>query len=381
MQSIKKANRSSCGLAFRTSLGDKRLRSVRQFVVVAASILMFLAAPCGAEPAVGLPATPWAVGDGLRTPRYAETVAWCEAAAAASGQIEFTTFGSSGQGRPLPLVIWDRHGRFTPGDRAGRAVVLLQACIHAGESSGKDAGMELLRDLVSGRHAERFGRSLDDVTFLFIPIFNADGHERFGPYGRINQNGPVEMGWRTNATNLNLNRDYLKADSPEVQAWLGLWRRWQPDFFIDAHSTDGADYQYALTYSLETQGSMDPGLTRWTLDYEEAMGEQLAADGWPMIRYVTFRQWHDPRSGLRSWVAGPRFSQGYTAIQNRPGLLIETHMLKDYPPRVRAAGTLIGRTLAWVDGRATELAALNLAADRHTASPARSREGRGARAL
>ncbi len=353
-----------CNLFNGTRLRRLMLRQVA--AVAVASVLV------GAPPAPGaeLPPTPWALSAGLDTPRYAETIAWCEAAAAASDQVRFTTFGTSGQGRDLPLVVWDAHGRFEPGARDDRAVVLLQACIHAGESCGKDAGMELLRDLVSGAFAERFGGALDRVTVLFIPVFNADGHERFGPWGRINQNGPREMGWRTNAANLNLNRDYLKADTPEMRAWLALWNRWSPDFFIDAHSTDGADYQYALTYALETQGNLDAGVTDLVKAYETAMQAQLAADGWPMIPYVQFHRWHDPLSGLGSWAATPRFSQGYAAVRNRPGLLIETHMLKDYPTRVKAAYALEGRTLAWVEAHAAELKRTVADADRRTAAPA-----------
>ncbi|MBE0565237.1 MAG: M14 family metallopeptidase [Krumholzibacteria bacterium] len=336
-------------------------------------VLVLIGLSCGfaaVARAGGLPPTPWAASGGLRTPRYAETVAWCEALAAVSDQVQLSSFGTSGQGRPLPLVVWDRQGRFTPGRRDGQAVVLLQACIHAGESCGKDAGMELLRDLVEGRFATDHGTALDSVTILFIPIFNADGHERFGPWGRINQNGPLEMGWRTNAANLNLNRDYVKADTPELRAWLGLWRTWRPDFFIDTHSTDGADYQYAVTYSLDPYLGGDPDLTAWIARYEGAMKDQLAADGWPLFPYVTFRRWHDPRSGLRTWAATPRYSQGYAAVRNRPGLLIEAHMLKDYPTRVEATGALVGRTLAWVDAHAGELTALNTAADARAASPA-----------
>lgn len=337
---------------------------------VVASCLCLLSAAATAPAQPLLPPTPWAESGGLATPRYAETVAWCEALAAASDQVQVGSFGTSGQGRPLPLVVWDRHGRFTPDRRQGQAVVLVQASIHAGETCGKDAGLELLRDLVGGRYAQAHGTALDGVTLLLLPILNADGHERFGPYGRINQNGPLQMGWRTTATNLNLNRDYVKADTPELQAWLALWHAWRPDFFIDTHSTDGADYQYAVTYSLDPYLGGDPDLTAWVARYEEAMQEQLAADGWPLFPYVTFRRWHDPRSGLRTWAATPRYSQGYAAVRNRPGLLIEAHMLKDYPTRVQATGALIGRTLAWVEAHAGELTALNAAADARAASPA-----------
>ena len=312
--------------------------------------------------------TPFETADGQRTPRYAETVAWCADLAASSPLLHMTEFGTSPRGRALPLVVADREGRFTPDLRSERSVVLVQACLHAGESCGKDAGMQLLRDLAADPALA--DELLDGVTLLFIPIFNVDGHERFSPWGRINQNGPQEMGWRVTAANLNLNRDFVKADTPEMQAWLALFNAWLPDFFIDIHSTDGADYQYALTYALETRGNMDPGLTDWTRRYETAMREQLSADGFPVFRYVSFRNWHDPRSGLRSGVAGPRFSQGYTALQNRPGLLVETHMLKDYATRVAAADAMVRRTLAWVSAGGAELRRLNAAADAYAASPA-----------
>src|SRR5690606_38881917 len=121
--------------------------------------------------------------------------------------------------------------------------------IHPGESEGKDATLMLLRDMVTrNMHKDLLEKS----SIIFIPIFNVDGHERSGPYNRINQNGPEEMGWRTNAQNLNLNRDFMKADTPELQHWLSMFNTWLPDFFMDIHTTDGADYQYALTYAVET---------------------------------------------------------------------------------------------------------------------------------
>jgi hypothetical protein len=314
--------------------------------------------------------TPFEKSDGRRTPTYEETMAWFADLAAGSPLIELTTFGTSPQGRSLPLVIADKEGRFDAAahrDREDRVVLLVEACIHAGESCGKDAGMLLLRDLAE--NSALAAELLDKVTFLFVPIFNVDGHERFGPYNRINQNGPEEMGWRVTGQNLNLNRDFLKADTPEMRDWLGMFNEWLPDFFIDIHSTDGADYQYAITYSLETRGNMDPGLTAWTAAYEEGMNEVMADDGYPMALYVAFRNWHDPRSGLRTWVAGPRFSQGYTALQNRPGLLIETHMLKDYPTRVESTLKLVTHTMRWLNTEAGRLHGLVVAADHATASP------------
>ncbi len=308
--------------------------------------------------------------DGTETPRYEESVGFARRLAAASPRLTYTTFGVSPQGRPLPLLIADRDGIATPEQAraAGRAVVWVQACIHAGEPDGKDAGFLLLRDLAVTR---RFEHLLDGVTLLFIPIFNVDGHERFGPFNRINQDGPREMGWRTTAAGLNLNRDHLKADTEEMRAWLRLFNAWLPDLLVDCHVTDGADYQYALTYGLETSGNLDAGLTAWTRDaFLAPLQQALAARDLEMAPYVMFRRWHDPRSGLTGGVASPRFMTGYAALQNRPALLLETHMLKDYRTRVAATRAVLEEVLRVVVHDAGRLRRLTAAADSVAADPA-----------
>lgn len=282
---------------------------------------------------------------GTKTPRYEETIDYCKKLADTSSMVYLSWFGTSPQGRPLPYMVVDKDGFIDPQTikSAGRIILMIEACIHPGESEGKDAGLMLIRDLIAHRTSHIAHRTsdithlLDHISILFIPIFNVDGHERFGPYNRINQNGPEEMGWRVTATNLNLNRDFLKADAPEMQAWLKFFNRWKPDFFIDIHTTDGADYQYVITYMMETLGNMDPGLTAWcdTL-FLPTWKQMLEEAGYPVFPYVEFRRWHDPKSGLVRDVAPPMLSQGYVALRNRPGLLIETHMLKPYKQRVEA---------------------------------------------
>ena len=305
---------------------------------------------------------------GTATPRYAETIAYCQRLADASPWVSFTRFGTSPQGRDLPLVIVDRNGNFTPAAvrKSGNVVLLVQACIHAGEVEGKDAGLMLIRDMAINQELSCL---LDHVTILFIPILNTDGHERFGPFNRINQNGPKEMGWRTTARNLNLNRDFMKADTAEMQAWLQLFTAWLPDFFVDIHSTDGADYQYPLTYGLELFGNLDPEVTAWTKAYLQKATERMADAGMPIAPYVAFKNWDDPRSGLEAAVSGPRFSTGYVALQNRPGLLIETHMLKDYATRVRAAYEMLRQTLLLLNETHGELQVAVTQADARCASP------------
>ena len=223
----------------------------------------------------------------VATPRYDETVMFCKKLDSASAMVHYSTFGYSPQGRALPLLIADKEGNFDPASvkRSGKPVILIQAGIHAGEIDGKDAGLVFFRDLiVYGKNVSL----LEKVTILFIPILNVDGHERFGPYNRINQNGPQEMGWRTTAQNLNLNRDYLKADSPEMIAWLKLWNAWLPDFFLDLHVTDGADYQYVSTYGMEIYGNMEQNLTQWSKNtFIPAFTKDMDKSGFPVFPYVS----------------------------------------------------------------------------------------------
>lgn len=306
----------------------------------------------------------------LATPRYAATMAFVDSLRQHSPLIHTGVFGQSPQQRDLIYAVIDKEGLDNPEaiHASGRLLLMVQAGIHPGESEGKDAMLLLLRDMLV--HREHL-HLLDKVSILFIPIFNVDGHERFGPYGRINQNGPEEMGWRTTAQNLNLNRDFLKADSPEMKAWLGLFNKWNPHFFIDTHTTDGADYQYHLTYGLETGGNMTEPLTQWQEEvYLPFVEQKMDKAGFLIFPYVSFRNWHDPRSGLVLGLAGPMYSQGYTALRNRPGLLVETHMLKPYQPRVESTYAIIVSTLELLNKQVDTLGRLIAEADRYVASKA-----------
>ncbi len=267
------------------------------------------------------------------TARYAETVAYSKRLAERSPLIEYQRFGKSGEGRDLPLLIASE-GSFTPAAarKDGKAVILIQACIHAGEPDGKDAGLALLRDIAITKSLPGL---LKQVVVLFIPIYNTDGHERSSPYNRVNQNGPAEMGWRTTTTYQNLNRDYMKADTPETRAWLSLWNEWQPDLFIDCHVTDGADYRCNITYQYEHHEGVAPGVLAWE---EDVIGGKVApateAAGNVISWYLEFIDNRDLTLGIKDFNGSPRFSTGYTPLRNRPGILIETHMLKDYRSRV-----------------------------------------------
>lgn len=299
----------------------------------------------------------------LSTPNYVVTIEYFQKLAKHSPYAKLITFGKSPQGRSLYCLIVSKDKAFTPASakKTGKPILMIQNGIHAGEIEGKDASMLLLREILVTKEKQNL---LDKIILLVIPVFNVDGHERISRYNRINQNGPKEMGWRTTAQNLNLNRDYTKADAPEMKSFLKLFNSWLPDFFIDTHTTDGRDFQYPVTYGIEKNGNVPPMTRRWIRnDYIPNMEKETEASGFKILPYVGFKD-NDLHKGLVDWVSDPRFSHGYAAIQNRPGLLIETHMLKPYKERVFATKAVITATMDVIADENRKLVELNKEADK-----------------
>jgi zinc carboxypeptidase len=262
------------------------------------------------------------------TGRSDEVLRLCAAFAATWPQaVRELEFGRSAQGRTMRALLVSR------GDPRALPVVMLQAGIHPGESDGKDAGFIALRELLSGSAAPQL---LERVAILFVPAFNVDGHERFGRWNRPNQNGPEETGWRTTAHNLNLNRDYTKADTPEMRALLGLIRTWDPLVCADLHVTDGADFQPDVSLQAEPIHQGDPQLYGAGCELRDRLIARLSSQGsMPLPFYPDLAVTDDPASGFLLTVYSPRFSTGYFPQRNRFTLLVETHSWKDYARRVR----------------------------------------------
>ncbi|HEX6088421.1 MAG TPA: M14 family metallopeptidase [Thermoanaerobaculia bacterium] len=319
----------------------------------------------GASRALMLPATdPWVtpseVSGLTTTPRYDETVAYLNRLVKASPQLKMVSLGKSAEGRDVWMVIASKERAFTPEAlrKTGKPLVFAQGGIHAGEIDGKDAGLMLLRDLtVRGTKREL----LDRVNLLFVPIFNVDGHERVSKYSRINQRGPEVSGWRTNARNLNLNRDYMKADAEEMQAMIRALVAWQPDLYIDLHVTDGADYQYDITYGWNGSAGHSPAIADW-LDrvFRRPVDAHLRAQGHipgPLI----FTD--DPLAAVGAGQADPRLSNGYGDARHLPSILVENHSLKPYDQRVLGTYVFLEQTLRTVGAEAASLRSA-VAADR-----------------
>jgi hypothetical protein len=310
--------------------------------------------------------TPAEISDYRTTPRYDETMAYVRrVAAAAPRQVKITTFGRTDEGRDLIAVIVSKDGVFDPAalHKANRPIMLIQNAIHAGEMDGKDSCLALLREMLITKTQAKL---LERAVVVILPIYNADGHERFGLYNRINQNGPEEMGWRTQARNLNLNRDYMKADAPETRALLKLFQAWLPDFFVDDHVTDGADYQYDTTYAIDYGPDVNPALAQWIREQLKPYIEKsVSATGHVIGEYVGVGE-ANPRNGLTVGQDTPRFSTGYMILQDRPGFLVEMHMLKDYKTRVTGNYELLRALLEVINRDADALVRMNREADAAT---------------
>jgi hypothetical protein len=280
--------------------------------------------------------------DFARTGRYAEVEKLCAAFAARwPARARCFEFGRTPENRPLLALAVSDDGVLDPATARTRQrpVVLFQGGIHAGEIDGKDAGFIALRDMLEGRTGHG---ALAQTTVLFVPVFNVDGHERFGAWNRPNQRGPEEMGWRATAQNLNLNRDYTKADAPEMRAMLALLNAWDPILYADLHVTDGAELREDLSVEVEPGDGWDRELGSTGHALRDEVLARLKRQGFHALPfYPEFVGADDPQSGLAVEVRSPRFSLSYWATRNRFGALVETHSWQPYARRVAATRATI----------------------------------------
>ncbi|WP_414712239.1 M14 family metallopeptidase, partial [Sphingomonas sp.] len=287
------------------------------------------------------------------TPRYAETRAWLEHLAAASPLVAVETFGRTGEGRELLMV---RASTGPGSDGAPKPVVLVQTGIHAGEIDGKDAGLMLLRDIALRGKAGL----LDRVDLVFVPIYNIDGHERASRWHFPALRGPAEKGWVGNARNINLNRDYAKADAPESRAMIALLRRLDPILYIDCHVSDGFDMQHDITFTYAGWGryAYHRATADWLMQrFGPHVTAALEGAGHVPTLYPSPIDTRNPAAGIRQAPEGPRYSTGYGDFIGVPTVLVENHMLKPYRQRVLGTYVLIEAALALAGEDAARIAA------------------------
>ncbi len=303
------------------------------------------------------------------TSSYDETIELLQRLDQASPAIELDSFGRSGEGRPLPLVVVSADRAFTPAAAAatGKPIVVIQSCIHAGEVDGKDASLMMLRDWAVGRRALP-----RQAIVLLAPIYNADGHERMSPYNRPNQDGPAAgMGVRATAAGIDLNRDHLRLASPEARAMIGLFNAWRPHLHIDNHVTDGVDHAWVLTWAVAQAPQLDAGLDAWVRGHLPPALAATARAGHPNGRYVELVDDLDPAKGHAFGPGSPRFGTDYYPLRNRPSILVEMHSHKPYRQRVEANRDFLLALLAEIESDPGSLIAATAAADRATAAAGR----------
>ncbi|CAM3840913.1 M14 family metallopeptidase [Rheinheimera salexigens] len=289
------------------------------------------------------------------SPDYAATFAYVQKLVASSDLLAIEQFGTSPQGRAM-FVVKASKQLANMAQNANRPLLLVQAGIHSGEIDGKDAGLMLLRDIVHGDK----GALLDNVDMLFVPIFSVDGHQRRSAHSRMNQRGPAIQGWRATAQNINLNRDYSKADAPEMQAMLQLINQYDPDLYLDIHVTDGEDYQYDITYGFNhPSAAISVNSASWLSKlYRPQIDLALQQAGHipgPLVFGVDSK---DFAKGLSGWTATPRYSNGYGDVRHLPTVLVENHSLKPYRQRVLGTYVLLEASLTLLNqqGKALILA-------------------------
>jgi hypothetical protein len=288
--------------------------------------------------------TPSEKSDFKTTPTYNETVNWFKKLTAASPLLAMVSIGKSIEGREIYMIIASTDtdkGSFSL-KTSDKPLMLAQAGIHSGEIDGKDAGMMLLRDIAFGKKKEL----LMHVNFLFIPILSVDGHENSSAFNRPNQRGPENMGWRTNAQNLNLNRDYAKLDTNEIKAVVTVINEYNPVLYMDIHVTDGADYQYDITYTGAGVVGNSPAISNWLeTKFKPKADEVLKSNGHiPGPLLFTLND-TDFSKGRISLTLGTRFSDGYGNLRHLTTILVENHSLKPYKQRVLGTYVLLETTL------------------------------------
>jgi hypothetical protein len=280
-----------------------------------------------------------------RTPEWHEVIAMYDSLGQAYPQARLTEAGITDAGKPLHLFIISNDQLFTPAEvhASGKQIILVNNGIHPGESNGIDASLEFASDLLQGK-GEHSGY-LDNTVILIVPIFNTGGALNRGPYHRANQNGPEEHGFRANARNLDLNRDFVPMSSRNARSLARIIHAWDPDVFVDTHSTNGADYPYTVTLITSHPQQLEEPQSAFLLEVmEPALYSAMERSPYKMTPYVNvFRT--GPEQGFEGFYLYPRYLAGYASTFHILSFTVETHMLKPYHERVLSTKYLLGEIL------------------------------------
>ncbi|NII84219.1 MULTISPECIES: M14 family zinc carboxypeptidase [unclassified Pedobacter] len=281
--------------------------------------------------------TPFELSGKTETATYTEAISYYENLAKTYPEAKLLTYGDTDFGKPLHLLVLSRDQVFDPAQirKQNKRILLINNGIHPGEPEGIDASMMLARDLLKA------GKLPKDVVICIIPLYNIDGSFNRSGTSRANQNDPVAYGFRGNGKNLDLNRDFIKTDSKNSATFQLIFNTWQPEIFVDTHTSNGADYQYVMTLIPTQKDKLNPILSDYlTKTLVPDLYSGMEKLGYPMIPYVNSIG-ETPETGITGFIESPRYSTGYTTLHNTIGFMPETHMLKSYDLRVDATYKLL----------------------------------------
>ncbi len=275
--------------------------------------------------------TVFETSNGLASATYAETIRFYEQIDKASNLVSMHAIGQTDAGYPLHVVTVSANGNADPAawHKEGKLIVMVLNGIHPGEPDGIDASQLLVRDIVAGKV-----KLPQNLVLGIVPVYNIGGALNRGSYSRANQQGPLQYGFRGNAQNLDLNRDFTKADSYNARAFAKAFHWLDPHILIDNHVSDGADFQHVFTLLTTQYDKLGEPLGSFLRqNFEPALYQSMKAKGWDVFPYVNFDA-YDLSRGMTQFYDPPRYSSGYAALFGCMGFVPETHMLKPFKQRV-----------------------------------------------
>lgn len=290
-------------------------------------------------------------GNGNQSATYEQTISFFKQLDKDFASVKMEKAGQTDSGLPLHIVTFNPEQNFDFKKlQKTKSILLINNAIHAGEPDGVDATMQLFRDLAIGKI-----KAPKNMVLVSIPVYNIGGMLNRNSTSRVNQNGPEEYGFRGNGRNFDLNRDMIKSDTKNTKSLVEIFHKLNPDVFIDNHVSNGADYQYTLTYIQTEPTKLGKVLGGFMQDkMTPAIVKDLESKGLYSSPYVNV--WGTtPDKGFSQFFDAPRYTTGYTSLFNTIGYVVETHMWKDYTKRVRATYEFMLATLNYVDSNSIEI--------------------------
>jgi hypothetical protein len=292
---------------------------------------------------------------GTETPEYKEVIAYYQQLSNSFDEISMFTFGQTDSGEPLHLVVYNQQGISNINEikKSSKNKILINNGIHPGESDGIDASMLLLRDLVQN---DSLKQKYQNSVICIIPVYNIGGALNRNSHSRTNQNGPLAYGFRGNARNYDLNRDFIKQDTKNAAAFAEIFHAINPDIFIDNHVSNGADYPYTLTYISSMKERLAPSMQ--VLTYESCIpilkDYCQTGSNFELFPYVELKG-ETPESGIVAFNDLPRYAMGFASLFHSLSFTVETHMLKPFPERVQATLSFMNSMIAYAIDHSQEI--------------------------